>query len=97
METGGYIYIMTNRNNTVLYIGVTADLARRKTEHASGRGSVFTNKYNCTKLVYFEHCPDINQAIQREKQLKNWKRAWKIALIEKVNPDWDDLEFCRFS
>ena len=92
MEAGGYIYVMTNRNNTVLYIGVTNDLARRKAEHSSGQGSLFTSKYNCTKLVYFESFPDINQAILREKQLKNWKREWKIALIEKVNPDWTDLD-----
>ncbi len=92
MEAGGYIYIMTNKNNSVLYTGVTDDLVRRKAEHAAGQGSVFTSKYNCTKLVYFEYFPDINQAIIREKQLKNWKRDWKIALIEKVNPGWDDLD-----
>ena len=91
METIGYIYMMANASNSVLYIGVTNDLARRVSEHAGGGGSFFTQKYNCHKLVYFEVFPDIEQAIAREKQLKNWKREWKNELVETINPDWRDL------
>ena len=82
---------MTNRTNNVLYIGVTNSLTRRIVEHAEGRGSVFTSKYNCSKLVYFEVFPTIEQAISREKQLKHFKREWKNQLVETVNPEWRDL------
>ena len=82
---------MTNVTNGVLYIGVTNSLKRRISEHAEGSGSVFTHKYNCTKLVYFESYPDIEQAITREKQLKHFKRAWKDKLVTSINPDWRDL------
>jgi putative endonuclease len=91
MEEKGYIYFMTNRTNNVLYIGVTNSLTRRIVEHAEGRGSVFTSKYNCSKLVYFEVFPTIEQAISREKQLKHFKREWKNQLVETVNPEWRDL------
>ena len=91
MEHKGYIYFITNVTHSVLYIGVTNSLKRRISEHAEGSGSVFTHKYNCTKLVYFEGYPDIEQAITREKQLKHFKRAWKDELVESVNPDWNDL------
>ena len=91
METIGYIYMMASANNKVLYTGVTSDLARRIVEHIEGQGSIFTRKYNCHKLVYFETFPDIEQAITREKQLKNWKREWKNQLIESINPEWLDL------
>ena len=91
MEEKGYIYFMTNRSNNVLYIGVTSSLTRRIVEHAEGRGSVFTSKYNCSKLVYFEVFPTIEQAISREKQLKHFKREWKNQLVETVNPEWRDL------
>ena len=91
MEHKGYIYFMTNVTNSVLYIGVTNSLKRRISEHAEGSGSVFTHKYNCTKLVYFESYPDIEQAITREKQLKHFKRAWKDELVASINPDWRDL------
>ena len=91
MEHKGYIYFMTNVTNGVLYIGVTNSLKRRISEHAEGSGSVFTHKYNCTKLVYFESYPDIEQAITREKQLKHFKRAWKDKLVTSINPDWRDL------
>ena len=82
---------MTNRTNNVLYIEVTSSLTRRIVEHAEGRGSVFTSKYNCSKLVYFEVFPTIEQAISREKQLKHFKREWKNQLVETVNPEWRDL------
>ena len=91
METKGYIYFMTTPANKVLYVGVTNSLKRRMEEHASGQGSDFTSKYNCTKLVYYETFPDIEQAIAREKQLKHFKRAWKDELVNTLNPDWQDL------
>lgn len=82
---------MTNSNNKVLYIGVTNSLKRRISEHASGGGSLFTSKYNCKKLVYYETFPDIEQAILREKQLKHYKRSWKEELVNGLNPEWKDL------
>ena len=91
METKGYIYFMTNVSNRVLYIGVTNSLKRRIAEHVAGRGSAFTHKYNCTKLIYFEVFPDIEQAITRERQLKHFKRAWKDELVNSLNPAWRDL------
>jgi putative endonuclease len=81
---------MTNKSKT-LYIGVTNNLLRRVNEHKEKLVEGFTKKYNITKLVYFETTPDINSAIKREKQLKNWYRKWKINLIESVNKNWNDL------
>ena len=91
MEHKGYLYFMTNSYNTVIYIGVTNSLKRRICEHSEGRGSRFTAKYYCKKLVYFESFPTIEQAIAREKLLKRYKRAWKNKMIETINPGWDDL------
>ncbi|WP_017729818.1 GIY-YIG nuclease family protein [Nafulsella turpanensis] len=88
---GGYIYILTNKGRTVLYIGVTANLYARIQQHKDGSGSVFTQRYRCTDLLYYEFYPSIEEAIQREKQLKNWKREWKEQLIQKVNPLLTDL------
>ena len=85
-----YVYIMTNHSRT-LYTGVTNDLLRRVFEHKSGTGSVFTSKYKVNQLVYFETSSDIKAALEREKQIKGWLRAKKIALIESVNPGWQDL------
>ncbi len=85
-----YVYIMTNHSKT-LYTGVTNDLKRRVFEHKNKLVEGFTKRYNITKLVYYEETSDINSAIRREKQLKNWHRQWKIDLIESVNKDWDDL------
>jgi|ERR1700690_1607447 len=85
-----YVYIMTNKSKT-LYTGVTNDLVRRVLEHKSKSVSGFTSKYNITKLVYFEAGDNINVAIVREKQIKGWLRAKKIALIERENPEWKDL------
>lgn len=82
---------MTNRTNKVLYIGVTNSLKRRIAEHSQGYGSSFTYNYNCSKLVYFEIYPTMNQAIAREKQLKHFKREWKNQLVETINPEWKDL------
>ncbi len=91
MEKHYYVYIMTNRYNTVLYTGVTNNLLRRVWEHRNGRGSQFTSKYRVTKLVYFEETTDVRAAIAREKQIKAGSRAKKIALIESINPEWLDL------
>lgn len=91
MEKQFYVYILTNKSNRVLYIGVTNDLGRRMYEHKSKMVAGFTNKYNLTKLVYFEETQDVKSAIEREKQLKNWHRDWKINLIKRFNPDWKDL------
>jgi putative endonuclease len=81
---------MTNRSRT-LYTGVTNDLMRRVYEHKTGRGSSFTRKYRIKKLVYYEETTDVHAALAREKQIKGWLRSKKIALIESVNPDWEDL------
>ncbi len=86
-----YIYFLTNKNNNVLYIGVTGDLVKRIWEHRNKLIDGFTKKYNCTKLVYYEHTESINSAIEREKQLKGWLRKKKNGLVEKINPKWEDL------
>ena len=85
------VYIMTNAHNTVLYTGVTNNLARRVLEHRSGGGSQFTKKYNVNKLVYFECGDDVNTAIFREKQIKAGSRKKKMDLITAINPEWKDL------
>ena len=82
---------MSNKNVTTFYIGVTSDLERRVKEHKNGNGSEFTSKYKLTHLVYYEMIRDINKAIQREKQLKNWQRKWKIDLIKELNSEMLDL------
>ena len=88
---GGWIYFMTNRPNGTLYVGVTSDLARRAWEHREGLADGFTKRYGLKRLVYIERYEDILTAIQREKNLKHWSRDWKVALILKMNPNWDDL------
>jgi putative endonuclease len=88
---GGWVYIMTNRPNGTLYVGVTNDIARRVFEHRSGKGANFTRRYKLTRLVYSERHEEILSAIQREKNIKDWPRAWKIRLIRGQNPDWEDL------
>ena len=86
------VYILTTRNNTVLYTGVTSDLPARVWQHRSGAvKSSFTSRYSVTKLVYYEVTPNIAAAIAREKQIKSWKRSRKVELIENTNPDWHDL------
>ena len=82
---------MTNMANTTLYVGVTNDLIRRVAEHKAKIHKGFTEKYHCTKLVYFEQTDSVTDAIEREKQLKNFKRQWKNELIEEMNPEWRDL------
>ncbi|PWE18557.1 excinuclease ABC subunit C [Marinicauda salina] len=89
---GAWVYILTNRPYGVLYIGMcNAELIRRMWEHRCGAGSRFTAKYNLTRLVYFEGHVDVMGAAERERRMKKWRRAWKIELIESVNPDWRDL------
>ncbi|MEK7108715.1 MAG: GIY-YIG nuclease family protein [Patescibacteria group bacterium] len=87
----GYVYIMTNRRNTVLYTGVTSDLPRRVSEHKQKLVEGFTKKYNITKLVYYEAFGSIVDAIRREKQIKAGSRKKKLALICFLNPEWRDL------
>lgn len=91
MERGGYVYIISNKNRTTLYTGVTSDIEARTFDHKAGKGSIFAAKYNCTDLIYYEEFIDIEEAIYREKQLKKWRREWKMELIKKSNPDLLDL------
>ncbi len=92
MTKGGYTYILTNKNNTVLYTGVTSDLIKRVWEHQTGKyPNSFTSRYNVTKLVYYEEFGTIEEAISREKQLKSGSRNKKVKLIEDFNPSWEDL------
>ncbi len=86
-----YVYIMTNSKDSIMYVGVTADLKQRMEFHLSDTNKGFTGKYKVHKLVYYEVYTDIRDAISREKQLKNWERVWKNALIMKKNPTWDNL------
>jgi len=91
MIKGGWIYIMTNRPNGTLYVGATANLARRVWEHRSDAVDGFTKKYGLHRLVYAERYEDILPAKQRELNIKHWPRAWKVVLILKNNPHWEDL------
>ncbi len=92
MQRGGSIYILTNRNNTTLYIGVTADLITRLQEHREKRyPNSFTARYNLNKLIYFESFASIEEAIAREKQIKDYSRKKKEKLIFEMNPEWEDL------
>lgn len=85
------MYVMCNRPDGTIYVGVTADLARRAWEHRVGVGGEFTSRYRLKRLVYAERHEDILAAIHREKLIKHWPRAWKVQLIESVNPTWRDL------
>ena len=88
----GFIYFMANKPRGTIYLGVTSDLSKRTFDHKNKVDSTsFSAKYGTSSLVYYEQYDDIQTAIQREKQLKNWKREWKIELIEKMNPHWHDL------
>ena len=92
-EVSYFIYILANKKYGTLYIGVTSDLVKRIYKHKEKLADGFSKKYNVNCLVYYEVFDSVIEAITREKQLKNWKRDWKIALIEKMNPDWRDLYF----
>ncbi len=91
MEKKGYIYILTNKNNTTLYTGVTSNLSKRIYEHKNHLVDGFTKKYNLEKLVYYEIHQTILEAIKREKQIKSGSRKKKISLINSINPEWKDL------
>ena len=91
MDHNYYVYILASRKNGTIYIGITNNLEKRMYQHKNNLTKGFTSKYKVYLLVYYEHIIDVNVAINRESQLKNWKRQWKIALIEKNNPGWKDL------
>ena len=91
MSRPNWVYIMTNKPNGTLYIGSTSNLEIRIGEHRDGTGRKFTKKYGLTSLVWYEECPDYDSAINEEHRIKKWRRQWKIDLIEKRNPDWNDL------
>jgi len=86
-----FVYLLTNKNNTVIYIGITSNLVKRIFEHKTKKNKGFTYKYNCDKLIYFEEFSSINDAILREKQLKSGNRNKKENLINSMNPNWADL------
>ena len=86
-----WIYMMTNRPNGILYLGVPADLIRRVLQHREGLVEGFTKRYGLTRLVYVERHPDIGSAIRREMTMKHWPRTWKVRLILRDNPEWTDL------
>lgn len=87
---GGWIYIMADRYRGTMYVGSTADLAFRVSQHLSGEGSKFCAEYGLTRLVWMELLPTMQEAMDQEKRVKRWRREWKFALIEKANPDWCD-------
>lgn len=91
MTKGGYTYLLASGRNGTLYVGVTSALDQRWFQHQSWTSKGFTGKYHVNRLVWYEQYDSIEAAIRREKQLKKWNRAWKIELIEKDNPDWEDL------
>jgi len=91
MSKGGYIYILTNRPNGTLYLGVTNDLTRRVFEHREGVVKGFSKTHSLKRLVYYEQYDDIRLAIQRERTMKHWPRAWKVRLINGFNRQWNDL------
>ena len=91
MDKAYYVYLLTNWNNRVIYVGVTSDLERRVYEHKNKLHEGFTQKYNVNKLVYYESSCDVMAAIEREKQIKKWRREKKNQLVIQMNPNWDDL------
>jgi len=97
MEKQFYVYILANKRNGTLYLGVTSDLVKRVWQHKNNLTEGFTKKYGIKKLVYYEVYQDIVNAIEREKQLKKWKRLWKLELIEEKNAEWRDLyvDICK--
>ncbi len=91
MDKCYYVYILASRRNGTLYVGVTNNLSKRVFQHREGTGASFTRKYRVFLLVYYERYEQVVDAIAREKRLKRWRRAWKLALIEGMNPGWRDL------
>lgn len=88
---GGWVYIMANRYRGTIYVGSTTDLAARISQHRAAEGSEFCAKHGLTRLVWAEFVPSIIETKHHERRVKRWQRDWKIALIEKANPEWDDL------
>jgi len=88
---GGFVYIMSNRRDGILYVGVTSDLLKRAYEHRTGAITGFTKRHGLKLLVWFEQHDDIRNAIQREKTMKHWPGAWKVRMIHAANPEWRDL------
>ena len=88
---GGWVYIMTNKPNGILYLGVTSNISQRAWQHREGAMEGFTKRYGLKRLVYMEFYEEISAAIQREHNMKHWSRAWKVRLILDTNPDWRDL------
>lgn len=93
MSRNYYVYIITNKTQGVLYIGYTSNLSKRIWEHKNNLADGFSYRYKLHKLVYYEVCEESLSALERERQLKNWHREWKINLVEKMNPNWDDLSY----
>ena len=91
MDKPGYVYILASRRNGTLYLGVTSDLPKRIFDHKNGAVPGFTRKYGCKTLVWYQAFDQLDAARLRELQMKEWRRAWKLKLIEEMNPDWDDL------
>jgi putative endonuclease len=91
MEKADYVYIMASRRNGTLYIGVTSDLPKRVWEHREGIIGGFTRRYGCKMLVWYQALDGLEEARRRELQMKEWQRAWKLRVIEEVNPNWADL------
>jgi putative endonuclease len=91
MNKAGWVYIVASRRNGTIYIGVTSDLPKRAYEHRHGLIAGFTRKYGCKPLVWHQAFDDLDAAGHRELQMKEWKRAWKLKVIEEMNPDWNDL------
>lgn len=91
MDKAGYVYIMASQRNGTLYLGVTSDLPKRACEHRSGAIPGFTRGHGCKLLVWYQAFDDLDAARHRELQMKEWKRAWKLRVIEELNPGWDDL------
>lgn len=89
--SGGWVYIMTDRHRGTMYVGVTSDLVRRIVQHREGTGSDFCARYGLARLVWAEQLDSIEYAIAFEKRVKRWRREWKFALVEKANPEWEDL------
>jgi len=89
--SGGWVYIMTNRPNGTLYVGVTSNLPRRVQEHRDGVAEGFSKRHGLKRLVYAERHEDMRAALQREKNIKHWSRAWKVRLIHAENSDWSDV------
>lgn len=87
----GFVYIMANKRNGTIYVGCTSDLPQRVWQHREGVIAGFTKRYGCKMLVWFEAFDDLQEARKRELQMKEWQRKWKLELIEKLNPEWNDL------